>query len=145
MAFKKNGKYFDWGSIELSLDGFVPDIQEISYDDEVEKEATYGLGAMPKGYGVGNYKANLKMVFLRDDYDELQDWCKQKGVPFYKLVIDKVVINYADDGEQIRTDVITKITPMKRSTGPKQGDKSVTVDVEFLVFGKIKIDGQEPL
>lgn len=66
-------------------------------------------------------------------------------MPFYKLVIDKVVINYADDGEQIRTDTITKITPMKRSTAPKQGDKSITVDIEFLVFGKIKIDGQEPL
>lgn len=136
-----NGKAYDWSSIEIKLDGFSVEAQEVTYDDELEKELVYGLGGKPRGYGTGNYKSNLKIAFLRDDFEDLLNYCKKKNISFYKLVIDKVVVSYADDGKKTMIDTITKISPTKRSGGGKQGDKNLNVDVEFIVFGEIKMNG----
>ncbi|WP_250278792.1 hypothetical protein [[Clostridium] colinum] len=145
MVQKVNGKYYDWASIDLNIDGLLIEAQEITYDDELEKEQVYGLGNKPRGYGTGNYKLNLKISFLREDYEELVNYCKSKGISFYSLVIDKIVVSYADDGEPIIIDTITKVTPTKRSSGGKQGDKSILVDVEFIVFGEIVMNGVKPI
>lgn len=128
---KVNGKYYDWSSIDLGIDGLLIEAQEVTYDDELEKEQVYGLGNKPRGYGTGNYKPNLKISFLREDYEE--------------LVIDKIVVSYADDGEPTIIDTITKVTPTKRSGGGKQGDKSMLVDIEFVVFGEIVMNGVKPI
>ena len=128
---KVNGKYYDWSSIDLGIDGLLIEAQEVTYDDELEKEQVYGLGNKPRGYGTGNYKPNLKISFLREDYEE--------------LVIDKIVVSYADDGEPTIIDTITKVTPTKRSGGGKQGDKSMLVDIEFIVFGEIVMNGVKPI
>ncbi len=142
---KVNGKYYDWSSIDINIDGLIVEPQEITYDDELEKEQVYGLGNKPRGYGTGNYKPNLKMSFLREDYEEILTYCKNKGINFYKLVIDKIVVSYADDGEETVVDTITKITPAKRSGGGKQGDKNMLVDIEFIVFGEIIMNGVKPI
>ena len=43
-----NTKVYDWGDVDLCLPGVVTDIQEISYDDELEKELVYGHGKLPR-------------------------------------------------------------------------------------------------
>ena len=53
---KVNGKTYDWGDVDLKLPGVTTEIEEISYDDELEKELVYGHGKLPRGYGTGNYK-----------------------------------------------------------------------------------------
>lgn len=82
MGLKVNGKAYDWGDVNLQLPGLVIEPQEISYDDELEKEVVYGLGSKPRGYGRGNYKASGKLTLLRDDYDALLDYCKQQNTAF---------------------------------------------------------------
>lgn len=79
---KVNGKAYDWGDVDLKIPGLNIQVQEISYDDELEIEEVYGSGSKPRGYGTGNYKASGKLSMLRDDYDDLLAYCKQKGVPF---------------------------------------------------------------
>lgn len=49
MGLKVNGKAYDWGDVNLQLPGLVIEPQEISYDDELEKEVVYGLGSKPMG------------------------------------------------------------------------------------------------
>lgn len=71
---KVNGKAYDWADVDVKFPGLVLQLQEISYDDEQEKEETYGKGSMPRGYGTGNYKASGKISMLRDDYDDLLDY-----------------------------------------------------------------------
>lgn len=136
-----NNKAYDWADVDFSLPGFSIEPQEISYDDELEKEAVYGLGNKPRGYGSGNYKANFKTTFLRDDFNDMIDYCKSNGINFYDMVLDKAVISYGNDNQPIVTDIITKITPTKKSNSAKQGDKSFTVEVEWLVFGEIITNG----
>lgn len=68
---KVNGKAYDWGDVDLKIPGLNIQVQEISYDDELEIEEVYGSGSKPRGYGTGNYKASGKLSMLRDDYDDL--------------------------------------------------------------------------
>ena len=41
MRVKKiNGKYYDWSSIDISIDGLLIEPQEVTYDDELEKRTS---------------------------------------------------------------------------------------------------------
>lgn len=138
---KVNGKAYDWGDVNLQLPGVAIEPQEISYDDELEKEVVYGLGSRPRGYGRGNYKASGKLTLLRDDYDALLDYAKQQGVPFFGLEFPKIIVSYANDGDRTRQDVLNKVSFTKRSNKAAQGDKSLKVDLDLMIAGMIEHDG----
>ena len=51
-----NGKNYDWEDIHVvTLDGEQIGITEIKYTDGQSVTARYGRGAVPRGYGRGNY------------------------------------------------------------------------------------------
>lgn len=140
-----NGKVYDWSSIDVQIPGLSLEVQEISYDDELESELVYGRGALPRGYGNGNYKASAKISLLRDDYNDLLDYCKKNKISFYKLVIDKIIVSYANDGQPTRSDVINKVKFSKRTNKVANGDKSFKVDLDLLVMGTVVQDGVDPV
>lgn len=142
---KVNGKCYDWGDVNLQLPGVTVEPQEISYDDELEKEAVYGLGSKPRGYGTGNYKASGKLTLLRDDYDALLDYCKQQNLPFFRMEFPKVIVSYANEGDRTRQDVLNKVSFSKRSHKASQGDKFLKVDLDLMIAGLIEQDGVAPV
>lgn len=141
MGLKVNGKAYDWGDVNLQLPGVAIEPQEISYDDELEKEVAYGLGSKPRGYGRGNYKASGKLTLYRDDYDVLLDYCRQQNVPFFALEFPKVIVSYANEGDRTRQDVLNRVSFTKRSNKAAQGDKSLKVDLDLMIAGMIEHDG----
>ena len=141
MSLKVNGKAYDWGDVDIKMPGLVMEVQEISYDDELEKEEVFGKGPLPRGIGTGNYKASGKMTLLRDDYDALLDYCKAKGIAFFGLTIPSVVVSYANEGARTRSDELKKVTFSKRSNKAAQGDKSLKVDIDLMIVGGIVQDG----
>lgn len=141
MSLKVNGKAYDWADVNLYLPGVVIEPQEISYDDELEKELAYGLGSKPRGYGRGNYKASGKLSLLRDDYDDLLDYCRAQGESFFALEFPKIVVSYANEGDRIRQDVLNRVSFTKRSNKVAQGDKSLKVDLDLTIAGVIEHDG----
>lgn len=145
MALKVNGKAYDWGDVDVKIPGleFVP--QEISYDDEMEKEEAYGYGHKPRGYGRGNYKASGKVTMLRDDYDAVLDYCKAQGISFYGIELPSVVVSYANEGERTRQDELKRVHFLKRSHKAAQGDKSLKVDIDLMIVGGVFEDGVEPI
>lgn len=145
MSLRVNGKTYDWADVDIKLPGLTLEFQEISYDDELEKELAYGKGQKPRGYGEGNYKAEGKVSLLRDDYDALLDYCKSKGIPLFKLVIPKIVVSYANEGARTRSDVLNKVTFTKRSNKAAQGDKNIKVDLDMLIVDGIECDGVKAL
>ena len=145
MSLKVNGRAYDWGDINLFLPGVAIEPQEISYDDELEKEVVYGYGSKPRGYGRGNYKASGKLSLLRDDYDALLDYCNQQGISFFELEFPRIVVSYANDGDRARQDVINRVSFTKRSNKVAQGDKSLKVDLDLLIAGTIEHDGVAPI
>ncbi|BFH11089.1 hypothetical protein J6TS7_02890 [Paenibacillus dendritiformis] len=140
-----NGKVYDWGDITISIPGLSLEVQEISYDDELEKEVAYGKGQRPRGYGEGNYKSEGKLSLLRDDYDDIVQYCKSRNLGLYRLVIPKIVVSYADGGGRTRTDVLNTVTFTKASHKNAQGDKSLKVDLDFIIVNGIDRDGVKPI
>ena len=49
MSLKVNGKAYDWGDVDVKFPGLALVVQEISYDDEMEMEESYGYGHRPRG------------------------------------------------------------------------------------------------
>ena len=145
MSLLINGKAYDWADISIEFPDFHMQLQEISYDDELEKELAYGFGSAPRGYGTGNYKASAKISVLRDDFDTLIDYCKSKGISLYLLVIPKIVVSYANAGSKTITDVINKVTITKTSHKGASGDKEIKVDLDLLVAGTITRNGTNPI
>lgn len=140
-----NKKVYDWSSVDIKFSDFELELQEISYDDELEKDAAYGKGNKPRGYGTGNYKAEGKMSMTRDDFDDFLDYCKGKGKKIYELEIPKIVVAYANDSEQTRIDTLSKVTITKLSNGVSQGDKEVKIDMDFLIIGGINRNGVDAI
>lgn len=145
MSLKVNGKAYDWGDVNVQVPGLALEVQEISYDDEMEKELVYGLGSKPRGWGRGNYKASGKITMLRDDYDALLDYCKQNSISFFALEFPKVIVSYANEGDRTRQDVLNKVSFSKRSNKAAQGDKSLKVDLDLMIAGVIENDGVAPI
>ena len=140
-----NGKAYDWSDVSLKIPGLNIEVQEISYDDELEKELVYGKGSAPKGYGTGNYKASGKISLLKDDFNDILDYCKNNNIALYKLKFPKVVVNYANDTGRVKTDVLNNVSFTKSGTKAAQGDKSLKVDIDLLIAGTIERDGVKPI
>lgn len=140
---KVNGKAYDWGDVDIKIPGLALQVTEISYEDEREIEEIYGKGAKPRGYGTGNYKSSGKMTMLRDDYDGMLDYCKQKGIAFYNLDIPSIIVSYANDGDRTRIDELRRVKFSKRSNKASQGDKKIAIELDFVVVGGIAQDGVE--
>ena len=142
---KVNGISYGWGDVDVKIPGLNLVAQEISYDDEQEMEESYGKGSRPRGYGKGNYKASGKMSMHRDDYDDVLDYCKAKGIPFYGVELPSVVVSYANPGGRTRIDELKKVVFVKRSHKAAQGDKTLSVDIDLMIVGGIVEDGVEPV
>lgn len=138
---KVNGKSYSWGDVDVKLPGLNLEVQEISYDDELDKEVVYGKGQSPRGYSEGNYKSEGKISLLRDDYDELINYCKQNNVPLYKLFIPKIIVSYASPGARTISDVLSGVTFSKISQKAAQGDKSIKIDMDMIIVNGIERDG----
>lgn len=136
-----NNRAYSWSSIDVKFPDFECELQEISYDDELEKEESYGKGRVPRGYGTGNYKASGKMSLLRDDFNDLLEYCKNKNMKIYDVLIPKIVVAYANEGQKTRVDTLNNVTLTKISGGGSQGDKSLKVDIDILIVGGITRDG----
>lgn len=142
---KVNGVSYGWGDVDIKVPGVDIVAQEISYDDEQDKEESYGKGNRPRGYGKGNYKASGKLSMHRDDYDAVLDYCKAKGIPFYGVELPSVVVAYGNAGERTRIDELKKVVFVKRSHKAAQGDKTLSVDIDLMIVGGIVEDGVEPV
>lgn len=138
-----NGKCYDWSSVTINISGMDSiELQEISYDDEQELEPIYGAGGKIRGYGTGNKKNSVKISMTREDFNEMTRVIMSKGYKsFYKYMIPKITVSYADEGAATTTDILTNVMFSKRSLKAAQGDKSMKVDLDGMAMGGIKMNG----
>lgn len=141
-----NGKHYSWEDISIGLPyGIGLEVQDISYDDELEKEPVYGKGAAATGYGTGKYKASAKITVTREEFNRLTDYCKKRGLSLYRIPEFSITVSYADDGTPTNTDTIKGCSFSKTSHKAKNGDKSFTVDLDLNVSGVIERNGVKPI
>lgn len=138
-----NGKCYDWSSVTINMTGMDSiEFQEISYDDEEEVKPIYGSGGKIRGYGTGNQKNSVKISMLREDFNEMCRAIASQGYKnFYKYIIPKIIVSYADEGVPTTTDILTNVKFSKRSLKTAQGNTSMKVDLDAVAVGGIKLNG----
>lgn len=141
-----NGKNYDWEDIHVTtLIGEQIGITEIKYSDEQSVTARYGRGAVPRGYGRGNYEASGSMVLDRDEWEKLKlalvALSNTGGI--YDHTPFPIVVSYANDdmGTVIDTLRDCKISKFDGGGG-SQGDDNVSpITCEFTILSPILWDG----
>ena len=141
-----NGKNYDWEDIHvITLPGEQIGITEIKYSDEQSVTARYGRGAVPRGYGRGNYEASGSMVLDRDEWEKLKlalvALSNTGGIYDHKPF--PIVVSYANDdmGTVIDTLRDCKISKFDGGGG-SQGDDNVSpITCEFTILSPILWNG----
>ena len=141
-----NGKNYDWEDIHvITLTGEQIGITEIKYSDEQSVTARYGRGAVPRGYGRGNYEASGSMVLDRDEWEKLKlalvALSNTGGIYDHKPF--PIVVSYANDdmGTVIDTLRDCKISKFDGGGG-SQGDDNVSpITCELTILSPILWNG----
>ena len=141
-----NGKNYDWEDIHvITLTGEQIGITEIKYSDEQSVTARYGRGAVPRGYGRGNYEASGSMVLDRDEWEKLKlalvALSNTGGIYDHKPF--PIVVSYANDdmGTVIDTLRDCKISKFDGGGG-SQGDSNVSaITCEIVILSPILWNG----
>ena len=141
-----NGKNYDWEDIHVTtLTGEQSGFTEIKYSDEQSVTARYGRGAVPRGYGRGNYEASGSMVLDRDEWEKLKlalvALSNTGGI--YDHTPFPIVVSYANDdmGTVIDTLRDCKISKFDGGGG-SQGDDNVSpITCEFTILSPILWNG----
>ena len=141
-----NGKNYDWEDIHvITRTGEQIGITEIKYSDEQSVTARYGRGAVPRGYGRGNYEASGSMVLDRDEWEKLKlalvALSNTGGIYDHKPF--PIVVSYANDdmGTVIDTLRDCKISKFDGGGG-SQGDDNVSpITCEFTILSPILWNG----
>lgn len=81
----------------------------------------------------------------RDDYDDLLDYLKALGKPFYGVEFPSMVVAYGNEGGRTRIDELKRVVFTKRSHKAAQGDKTLSVDIDLMIVSGIVEDGVEPV
>ncbi|MCH5277471.1 MAG: hypothetical protein J1E80_06500 [Desulfovibrionaceae bacterium] len=141
-----NGRQYDWEDMHVvTPSGEQIGITEIKYTDGQSIEARYGRGAVPRGYGRGNYEASGSMVLDRDEWERLKLALVASGGsgdifghrPF------PIIVSYANDDMGTVVDMLKdcKITKFDGGGG-SQGDANVSpITCEFTILSPIVWNG----
>ncbi|MBF0454950.1 MAG: hypothetical protein HQL72_09090 [Magnetococcales bacterium] len=136
-----NGRLYDWGSVEIQLpSGIAVGATEISYNDEMGREARYGKGRTPRGFGTKNYKAGGSMTLDKDEAQRLREGL---GGKVYGDTPFDIVVSYAPEGKPVITDTLPQVLITKSDTSAKQDEDNTGVEkFDFTIFSPIKWNGQ---
>ncbi len=139
-----NGRGYDWEDMNIILpSGEAIGITEIKYSDSQDKTPHYGKGAVPRGYGRGNYEASGSMVLDRDEWERLTDQITEND-GIYDHEPFTIIVNYANDDMGQISDTLPSVAITKNDGGGgAQGDNIVSaMTVEFKIMEPILWNGK---
>lgn len=141
-----NGKQYDWEDIHVvTLSGEQIGITEIKYTDGQSIEARYGRGAIPRGWGRGNYEASGSMVLDRDEWENLKKAlvASSSARDIFGHRPFPIIVSYANDDMGTIVDMLKdcKITKFDGG-GASQGDANASpITCEFTILSPIVWNG----
>lgn len=134
-----NGRKYAWEDVTIMLANQLGvGVQDISWDEDKETEAIYGMGSKPIGYSQGNWKAEGKVTILIEDYQTLLSYAKGVRGGIFDFKPFNIIVSYANDEEIPHTVKLLQCKFSKKSRKATQGEKKNTVDLDFSIFGDIK-------
>lgn len=139
-----NGRNYDWEDIHVQFPhGEAIGITEIKYNDTQSIEARYGRGAVPRGYGRGNYEASGSFVMDRDEWERLKDSLAGESGAIYDHSPFNIVVAYAnsDMGTVVDTLKSCKITKFDGGGGAQSDANASPITCEITILEPILWNG----
>jgi hypothetical protein len=125
-----NGKAYDWASVDVMLAGApVVGITSIDYDDNEEKEDSYGSGKFPIERGGGNYAAKVSMTLRANELEALVD--KTPNGRLQDFGVFDVIVSFVI-GAVRKTHKIRNVEFKGNKRELKQGDKMIESSPEMI-------------
>ncbi len=138
------GRVFAWKDIAIITPwGLSFSAQEISWDDEKDIESIYGTGGKPLAWAEGNWKAEGKMTLLIEEYQRLLMSTRgNTNSGIFDMPLFPIVVTFMYEiGGPIHVVNLLDCKFVKRSRKASQGDKKLTVELDFLILGDVMEDG----
>lgn len=128
-----NGEVYGWADIKCFVNGtLVKGIKAIKYDDKQTIEKVYGSGRYPVGYGKGRIECSGSITLLKEEIVALQSVAPNGRIQ--DLPAFDITVTYLPENGILTTDVLKtcKFTENKRE--PKEGDTSISSELELMVM-----------
>lgn len=139
-----NGKKYDWEDVTVTLPhGQAAGITDIDYWDSQSVTARYGRGAVPRGYGRGNYEAGGSFVLDRDEWETMISSIAPDGA-IYDHKPFTIVSRYAADDlpEVVDTLKSVKITKFSGGGAAQGEDNASPITCEYVILEPISWNGR---
>ena len=128
----KFGTLAGWNSVTTNMMGRdIEGINQISYDDNVEKENIYGQGSMPIGRGRGNYSAKCSLTLYKEEVMAIQ-LAIGPGKRMQDIKPFDITVQYEYDGVLYK-DRIRNVEFVNNGIDVKQGDKVIATKYDLVV------------
>ena len=125
------GQMAGWNSVTTNFFGRdIEGINELGYDDNVEKENIYGAGMMPIGQGEGKYEAKMKLVLVKEEVTSMLD-SLPPGKRIQNAAPSDIIVQYVYQ-DRVYKDIIRNVSITKLGREVKQGDKVIGQILEVI-------------
>ncbi|WP_329804364.1 hypothetical protein [Flavobacterium facile] len=126
------GKMAGWNSVTANIYGRdMEGINELGYDDTMEKENVYGAGPFPIGQADGKYEAKVKLVLVMEEVVAMLD-AIPAGKRLQEAAPTDIIAQY-EYSSRIYKDILRNFTPTKLGRTIKNGDKVVGQELEGII------------
>ncbi len=136
-----NGQVYSYAHIKLVLPGGMPHyLENIDYNDEVEREVITTTNGLPGGVVEGEYKGTVKFKMSISDAKVFETALSDSGGVYGSLVPIQATVKYGDTGQVAITDRLQFVIN-KRTLSNSKGTDSLAREFEGPLTAPIEHDG----
>lgn len=136
-----NGSAYDFTSIEFRAGTVVyPELTEIKYSLELKRKLVHASLPQPVAKAGRQVEPAASLKMLRSGFDRMVDTF---GDGWMEIEFE-IVLNYANEGQPIRTDTLQRVNIKKFDAEGSQGEDALEVSLELLPMG-VLVNGKAPV
>ncbi len=136
-----NGQVYSYAQIKLVLPGGMPHyLENIDYNDEVEREVITKTNGLPGGVVEGEYKGTVKFKMSLSDAKTFENSLAASGGVYGALVPIQATVKYGDAGQVPLTDRLQFVIN-KRTLSNSKGTDALAREFEGPLTAPIEHDG----
>lgn len=124
---------YSWKEVEVYINGvLVTGIQNVRYDDVVQKDFIYGAGTKPQAIKSGNESVEGSMTLFQAELEALARNAPEGRIS--KLVGSNIQVSFNDGLGNIVTKSILGVEFTKDGFDTQQGASNIVIEVPFMAL-----------
>ncbi len=137
-----NGQVYSYVHIKAVLPSGMPQyLDNIDYDDEVDREVITKTNGLPGGVAEGEYKGTVKFKMALSDAKVFETQMNSSGGVYNDLLPISATVTFGSSVQVAMTDTLEFVIN-KRSLSNSKSDKALMREYEGALTAPIKHDGE---